>query len=132
MIILQAGSKTVQGHLQCLCTHLSAFGGNIFVAPNPIDFDKVWIEFERLAKSGNVVVLCAVCLIFGIYFVALIFTRRADKQDRTKVEVNSYWFNWLCHYFWGYPSSYQNQISPGNINASLIKEVMRIKDMRNP
>lgn len=38
---LKIGWKYTDGKLHCLCTHLSAFGGNILVSPNLIDFDKV-------------------------------------------------------------------------------------------
>ena len=82
---LKAGWKHVDGKVHCLCTHLSAFGGNIFVAPNPIDFDKVWTEFKRLGETGNFVVLSTVCLIFGMYLIGLVAARRADKEDLQKV-----------------------------------------------
>ena len=78
------------GNLHCLCTHLSAFGGDFFVAPNPIDFDKVWAEFGNLAESGNFVVLATVCSIFGLYFIALVFARKADKKDEMKVGSCNY------------------------------------------
>jgi len=56
------------------------------VAPNPIDFDKVWENFGNLAETGNFVVLATVCSIFGVYFIGLVFARRADKEDEMKVE----------------------------------------------
>ena len=68
-----------------MCNHLSAFGGNLFVAPNPIDFDKVWAEFGRLGETGNFVVLATICSIFGLYFISLVFARREDKKDDMKV-----------------------------------------------
>jgi len=68
-----------------LCTHLSAFGGDFFVAPNPIDFDKVFAEFGRLGESGNFVVLATVCSIFGAYVLGLVFAQKADKIDEMKV-----------------------------------------------
>lgn len=83
----QVGPKTVPDNLHCLCTHLSAFGGDFFVAPNPIDFDKVWAEFGNLAESGNFVVLATVCSIFGLYFVGLVFARKADRKDEMKVRL---------------------------------------------
>lgn len=85
--ILKVGLKDISKNLQCLCTHLSAFGGNIFVAPNPIDFDKVFTEFTRLGETKNFVVLTTVCVIFGVYFVGLVFARRADKKDAKKVSI---------------------------------------------
>ena len=57
----------------------------MLVAPNPIDFDKVWAEFGNLAESGNFVVLATVCSIFGLYFIGLVFVRKADKKDEMKV-----------------------------------------------
>ena len=78
----------MRGNLHCLCTHLSAFGGNIFVAPNPIDFDKIFTEFTRLGETKNFVVLATVCAIFGMYFVGLVFARRADKKDTSKVGLS--------------------------------------------
>ncbi|XP_068682590.1 polycystin-1-like protein 2 [Montipora foliosa] len=86
----KVGPKTDPGSLHCLCTHLSAFGGDFFVAPNPIDFDKVWAEFGNLAESGNFVVLATVCSIFGLYAIALVFARKADKKDEMKVVANVY------------------------------------------
>ena len=55
------------------------------MAPNPIDFDRVWSEIGRLEETGNFVVLATVCSIFGLYFVGLVFARRADNCDETKV-----------------------------------------------
>ena len=77
------GSNTT--HLKCLCNHLTSFGGNFIQAPNPIDFDKVFTEFARLSESGNISVLVTIACAFLIYFFALIFARRADKRDESKV-----------------------------------------------
>lgn len=77
----------MDGKLHCLCTHLSAFGGNIFVAPNPIDFETVWTEFGRIRETGNFVVLTTVCFIFGMYLLGLVAARRADKKDLRKVSI---------------------------------------------
>ena len=55
------------------------------MAPNPIDFDKVWFEFDRLKETGNFVVLASVCSILALYIVGLVVTRKADKRDHMKV-----------------------------------------------
>ena len=55
------------------------------MAPNPIDFDKVFTEFTNLGESGNVAVLATICCMFGLYFVVLFFARREDKRDEAKV-----------------------------------------------
>ena len=68
----------------------------MLVAPNPIDFDKVWAEFGNLAESGNFVVLATVCSIFGLYFIGLVFARKADKKDQMKVGMLSSFKVYVC------------------------------------
>lgn len=55
------------------------------MAPNPIDFDKVFAEFGKLGETGNFVVLSFVCVVFGLYAIGLVFARRADKKDDLQV-----------------------------------------------
>jgi len=57
------------------------------VAPNPIDFDKVFTEFDRLPESGNVAVIIAVSCVFGLYLLLLVWARKADVQDALKVDI---------------------------------------------
>ena len=85
IFLFQTGIKSTSEKIQCLCTHLSAFGGDFFVAPNPIDFDKVFAAFGNLAESGNFVVLAVCCSIWGLYLVMLVLARRQDKKDEFKV-----------------------------------------------
>ena len=97
------GSKSTVSKIHCLCDHLSAFGGDFFVAPNPIDFDKVLAEFSRLGETGNFVVLSFVCLVFGIYALGLVFARRADKKDDYVVSsryINCIYLLKNVHYLW--------------------------------
>ena len=73
------------------------------MAPNPIDFDKVWAEFGRLGETGNFVVLATVCSILGLYCVALVFARRADKRDEAKVGKSaSTWIHKTIAYDYGF------------------------------
>lgn len=83
--VLQVDLKSNSTHLICRCNHLTSFGGNFIQAPNPIDFDKVFAEFGNLSESGNVAVLVTIVLFFLLYFVLLVFARRADKQDEDQV-----------------------------------------------
>ena len=83
--LLQVDAKSNSTHLVCRCNHLTSFGGNFIQAPNPIDFDKVFAEFGNLSESGNISVLVTAACAFLIYFVILIFARRADKRDENKV-----------------------------------------------
>ncbi|KAL9954033.1 hypothetical protein ACROYT_G041521 [Oculina patagonica] len=80
---VDASSNTT--HLKCLCNHLTSFGGNFIQAPNPIDFDKVFTEFTKLGETGNISVLVTIACAFLLYFVVLIFARRADKRDENKI-----------------------------------------------
>lgn len=64
---------------------MTSFGGNFIQAPNPIDFDKVFSEFTQLGETGNISVLVTIAVVFLVYFVVLIFARRADKRDESKV-----------------------------------------------
>ena len=67
-MLFQVGPQTRPDKVQCLCNHLTSFGGDFFVAPNPIDFDKVF----SADLSKNFVVLTVVCGLFGLYLVAVV------------------------------------------------------------
>ncbi|XP_048586750.1 uncharacterized protein LOC5520842 isoform X2 [Nematostella vectensis] len=84
----KVGPNSDASKLHCLCNHLSAFGGDFFVAPNPIDFDKVFAEFGRMGETGNFVVLSTICVIWGLFIAGMIFARKADKKDEKKVIAN--------------------------------------------
>lgn len=60
------------------------------MAPNPIDFDKVFTEFDRLPETGNVAVIIAVSCVFGFYLLLLVWARKADKKDSLKVGTAPY------------------------------------------
>ena len=74
--------------IHCRCNHLTAFGGELFVAPNLIDFDKVSIELQRIPETGNVAVTITVSCVFGLYLIFLLWVRKADKEDALKVGVS--------------------------------------------
>ena len=63
----------------CYCNHLTSFGSDLLVAPNPIDFDSVFKNFGSLAE--NVAVLALISTILGVYIIGVIWARRADKRD---------------------------------------------------
>lgn len=82
---LQVDETTTPDSIHCSCNHLSAFGGHLLVAPNPIEFDKVFNEFTRLSETGNVAVIVAVSFVFGLYLLLLLCARKYDKLDYLKV-----------------------------------------------
>ena len=57
------------------------------MAPTPIDFDKVFTELVRLPDSGNLAVIIAVSCAFGLYLGILLWTRKNDKLDLVKVNI---------------------------------------------
>ena len=73
--------------IHCQCNHLTAFGGELFVAPNPIDFDKVFIELQRITETGNVTVIITVSCVFGLYLILILWVRKADQKDALKVSL---------------------------------------------
>lgn len=80
------------------------------MAPNPIDFDKVFAEFGKLGETGNFVVLSFVCVVFGLYAFGLVIARRADKKDGFEVNTT-----------YGHAYAYSNvscQLAPGNSSVS--------------
>ena len=76
---------TTMDTIHCHCDHLTAFGGEMFVAPNPIDFAKVITEIQRIPETGNVTVIIAVSCVFGLYLILILWVRRADQKDSLKV-----------------------------------------------
>ena len=84
--ILQVGEETKPNLIHCKCNHLTSFASDFLVAPNPIDFDKVF----SADLSKNFVVLLVVCLLFGLYLVLIVIARRFDKKDQEKVRYSVY------------------------------------------
>ena len=87
MFLSQVDPRSNSTHLMCLCNHLTFFGGSLIQSPNPIDFDKVVTELTRIDESGNISVLVTVAILFLLYIVAVIFSRRADRRDGIKVTI---------------------------------------------
>ena len=88
-LYLQVLSATLNGFINCACNHLTSFGGSLLVKPNPIDFDKVLVEFKKLPETGNTVVIVTVAIVFMCYFIALVFVRKRDKQDARHVSITT-------------------------------------------
>ncbi|XP_044184816.1 polycystic kidney disease protein 1-like 2 [Acropora millepora] len=80
----KVGSNSTTTTLQCLCNHLTSFGGGVLVMPNKLDFNVVFNELTRIHETGNVAVLCTIIATVLLYFLVCVFARRADKKDRAK------------------------------------------------
>lgn len=55
--------------------------------PNPIDFDKVSVEFKNLQETGNVAVIVTISAVLLCYIVVLIIVRKTDKKDARNVSI---------------------------------------------
>ena len=55
-----------------------------------MDFDDVLLGFASLGKTGNVKVIIAVGVIFMLYILGVVITRRVDKRDNQQVIETSY------------------------------------------
>lgn len=107
---------------------LSAFGGDFFVAPNPIDFDKVFAAFGNLAETGNFVVLSTVCVILGLYVIALVFARKEDKQDELRVSTKSIFLTEIKQWCTSWQNSRgvdRDELKKGNVKS----EVQRTQNL---
>ena len=87
LLVLQVLSATLNGFINCACNHLTSFGGSLIVKPNPIDFDRVVVEFMLLHDTGNIAVIVTVSTIFLFYLIVIVVARKADKRDQKNVSI---------------------------------------------
>ena len=73
--------RALDRFINCSCDHLTSFGGSLLVKPNPIDFDKVQVQIQKLPESGNITVILAVALVFLSYVIVLVIVRKTDIED---------------------------------------------------
>lgn len=59
----------------------------MIVKPNPIDFDRVVVEFMLLHDTGNIAVIVTVSMIFLLYLIVFVVARKADKRDQKNVSI---------------------------------------------
>ena len=64
---------------------MTSFGGSLLVEPNPIDFDKVLVEFQQLSETGNIAVIVAIAVVLLCYMTVLVVVRKFDKEDPKNV-----------------------------------------------
>jgi len=88
LLFYQVLSATYNGFINCSCNHLTSFGGAFSITPNPIDFDKVSVEFKNLEETGNVAVIVTISVVLLCYIVVLLIVRKADKKDARNVSTD--------------------------------------------
>ena len=64
---------------------MTSFGGSLLVEPNPIDFDKVLVEFQQLSETGNIAVIAVIAVILLCYVTVLVIVRKFDEEDAKNV-----------------------------------------------
>lgn len=79
---MQVGEQTTPMKTQCLCTHLTSFGGSFAVPPNTIDFNTVFTT-EKFLES--IPVFTTVIALIAVYLLILVWARRMDKADIARV-----------------------------------------------
>ena len=87
-LLLQVGPKTTPEMTQCLCTHLTDFGGDVMVAPNPIDMGAVFAGLKNL--GDNLGVLMVILTIFLVYTILCVWSKKKDRQDDIDVCIQPY------------------------------------------
>ena len=55
------------------------------IKPNPIDFDKVLVEFKSLQETGNVAVIVTISVVLLSFIIVQVIVRKADKKIATNV-----------------------------------------------
>ncbi|XP_044072039.1 polycystic kidney disease protein 1-like 2 [Siniperca chuatsi] len=81
----RVGVQTTPLVTQCLCNHLTFFGSSFFVTPNLVDPSRTAELFGTFTE--NPVVVCFVGALFVAYLLVVVWARRKDIQDATKVKV---------------------------------------------
>ncbi|XP_066275447.1 polycystin-1-like protein 2 [Branchiostoma lanceolatum] len=81
----EIGPLTTETVTHCLCNHLTAFGSDFqfFVAPNSLNILAALEGFTDISSNPGVVVTIAV--VVGIYLLFVIWARREDRKDATKI-----------------------------------------------
>lgn len=64
---------------------MTSFAADFFIAPNPIDIDKVIAGFKNIHNNVSVVVLLS--LLLGFFILLVVRLRKVDKRDADKVNV---------------------------------------------
>lgn len=61
------------------------FGADLFIPPNELDINASLKELTQIHKHPAL--LATYCVIIGLYILALVWARRKDRKDITKVSL---------------------------------------------
>ncbi|XP_071797014.1 polycystin-1-like protein 2 isoform X2 [Asterias amurensis] len=79
----QVGENSTSALTQCLCTHLTTFGSGFKIPINKIDLSDS--AFLKLHENPVVFIFMVCCLC--LYFLVILWARKADKRDILKAGV---------------------------------------------
>jgi hypothetical protein len=68
----------------CSSSHLTTFAGGLEILPAPINWNYVFANGEFLRNKTIYITVIIVCL---LYLVLIIFARRCDRKDLSKVRL---------------------------------------------
>ena len=83
LYLLQVHQKTTRYLTHCQCSHLTWFGADLFIPPNKLDIESSFKKLPEIYKHPAL--LATFCVIIGLYLVGLVWARRKDRRDITKV-----------------------------------------------
>eukprot|EP00111_Clytia_hemisphaerica_P004036 TCONS_00011552-protein len=78
-------AETTPERTVCLCTHLTDFGGDVMVAPNPIDMNAVFAGLNNL--GDNLGVLMVIISLFLIYIILGVWVSKKDRKDEIERQM---------------------------------------------
>ncbi|XP_076352110.1 polycystin-1-like protein 2 [Tachypleus tridentatus] len=81
----QVGPRTTETNIHCMCSHLSVFAASFLVTPNTIQLRTLPKFLKNM--TSNMIIICSVCTVWGIYILFIIWARRKDRNDVLKRAV---------------------------------------------
>ena len=83
----QVHNQSTENLQRCQCTHLTWFGGDIFIPPNSLNIKASIAKLPEIYKHPAL--LATFCVIIGLYILGLLWARRKDRKDIAKVFLQS-------------------------------------------
>lgn len=78
------GEDSTLERLHCYCNHASIFAGTQFTIPNDLETISVF-DFRSQDFHDNPIIMSTVCVLLGIYIIAMIICYLLDRRDGKKV-----------------------------------------------
>ena len=66
---------------------MTSFGVGLLNEPNPVEFNKVLVEFQQLSETGNIAVIVDTVVVLLCYMTVLVMVGKFDNEDAKNVGV---------------------------------------------